>query len=379
MPNFYCAAPWRGLHVNPRGDVKTCCAGDPNTLGNLNERSIEQILHGPIMQEIRQTLRQGRAHQQYCQNCIQAERYGRSERDWHNQLNRDFDCSQASDIEHVPVLVDVRWNITCHLSCNYCNDSSSSKWAAFNGFPVKSGVRPYYESVCDYLEKHHDHIREVALVGGEPLLLPENERLLDVIPKECTVTLITNASVGNLEHNTLFKKLSQRRHVGWSISFDNIEQRFEYVRHGASWTTLLHNLDLIQELMANHGHYGGIHAVYNIYSATRIHELYEFSRSRGLTIHWQSLFEPRFLDPLQLGQQIRNLALEHLQSILDKTDLTKDENLFLQQAKINNEKHLDSQSLIQQFKQHIDKIENTYHQNQKEQFVKLWPEINNFL
>jgi hypothetical protein len=131
--------------------------------------------------------------------------------------------------------------------------------------------------------------------------------------------------------------------------------------------------------MANHGHYGGIHAVYNIYSATRMHELYEFSRSRGLTIHWQSLFEPRFLDPLQLGQQIRNLALEHLQSILDKTDLTKDENLFLQQAKVNNEKHLDSQSLIQQFKQHIDKIENTYHQNQKEQFVKLWPEINNFL
>ena len=46
MSNFYCAAPWRGLHINPRGDVKTCCAGNPNMLGNLNTQTIEQILNG---------------------------------------------------------------------------------------------------------------------------------------------------------------------------------------------------------------------------------------------------------------------------------------------------------------------------------------------
>ena len=62
---FYCAAPWRGLHINPRGDVKTCCAGDPNMLGNLNEMTIEEILFGNTMQEIRQTIRAGRPHA-YC-------------------------------------------------------------------------------------------------------------------------------------------------------------------------------------------------------------------------------------------------------------------------------------------------------------------------
>ena len=43
MNDFYCAAPWQGLHINPRGDVKTCCASDPNMLGNLNTQSIEKI------------------------------------------------------------------------------------------------------------------------------------------------------------------------------------------------------------------------------------------------------------------------------------------------------------------------------------------------
>lgn len=95
MSNFFCAAPWRGLHINPRGDVKTCCAGDPNMLCNLNDHNIEEILHSPVMQEIRSSIQQGRPHP-YCYNCVQAERYGRSERDWHNNVNPDFDIKTAS-------------------------------------------------------------------------------------------------------------------------------------------------------------------------------------------------------------------------------------------------------------------------------------------
>jgi MoaA/NifB/PqqE/SkfB family radical SAM enzyme len=210
MSNFYCAAPWRGLHINPRGDVKTCCAGDPNMLGNLNEQSIQSILHGPVMQQIRQTLRQGRPHEQYCHNCVQAERYGRSERDWHNQLNPEFNSNTVGDLDHVPVLIDVRWNITCNLSCNYCGDKCSSKWADLKKIPFRSGARPYYEQVCEYLNAHQSHIKQVALIGGEPLLLKENERLLDVIPDDCLVTLITNLSV-DLDNNKIFTKLSQRK------------------------------------------------------------------------------------------------------------------------------------------------------------------------
>ena len=51
--SFYCAAPWRGLHINPRGDVKTCCAGDPNMLGNLNTNNIIEILNSDLMADIR--------------------------------------------------------------------------------------------------------------------------------------------------------------------------------------------------------------------------------------------------------------------------------------------------------------------------------------
>jgi MoaA/NifB/PqqE/SkfB family radical SAM enzyme len=374
MKNFYCAAPWRGLHINPRGDVKTCCAGDPNMLGNLNDHSIEQILHGPVMQEIRQTIAQGKPHA-YCYNCVQAERYGRSERDWHNSVSPEFDCATATDTDHVPTLIDVRWNTTCNLSCNYCGDKCSSKWAALLHIPFKSGARPYYEQVCDYLEEHKGNIREVALVGGEPLLLPENTRLLDVIPSDCIVTLITNVSV-DLSANKIFAKLAQRQRVGWSLSFDNIDKRFEYVRHGGSWDLLLHNLDRVQTLMQNNGHWGGIHAVYNMYNATRLIELTEFARTRGLTVHWQSLYQPKYLDPAQLGPEILNLANNQISRLLEMNICLANERDFFE--KVISELTV-KDNLTKQFKQHIYDIEIQYHKDQIGQFEKLWPEISNLI
>jgi organic radical activating enzyme len=354
MSNFYCAAPWRGLHINPRGDVKTCCAGDPNMLGNLNSASIESILHGPIMQEIRQSIRNGEPHA-YCYNCVQAERYGRSERDWHNNVSPEFDPATAGDTEHLPTLVDVRWNTTCNLSCNYCAEACSSKWASLKGIPVKSGARPYYESVCDYLDQHRDNIREVALVGGEPLLLPENDRLLDVIPEDCVVTLITNVSVD----------FATNRIVG---------DRFEYVRHGGDWQQLISNLEILKPLMQSGQHWGGIHAVYNVYNATRLVELTEFARQHNLTIHWQSLYQPECLDPQRLGEEVKQLALAEIDRLLQLNICLPGEQDFFNMVKSNLVNPRDD--LRSQLRQHTATIEQQYHADSAGAFARLWPELN---
>lgn len=375
MSEFYCAAPWRGLHINPRGDVKTCCAGNPNMLGNLNTQSIEQILNSATMQAIRQDLSQGRAHS-YCSNCVKAERFGAdSERQWHNNVNPGFDYATAGTQYHYPVIVDVRWNTTCNLSCNYCDPNASSKWASIKSIPFKSGTRPYYEQVCEFIDQHHEHIHEVALVGGEPLLLPENEPLLDVIPDNAIVTLITNMSV-DLEKNKIFKKLSQRSRVGWSMSVDNIGQRYEYVRHGSDWKLLKHNLAAVKELMTNRGHWGGIHAVYNIYSATRICELRQFAADNKTTVLWQNLFQPDYLDPFLHGPSVAELAAEEIQRFYTTGLATNAERQFFDQA-LNNYQTIKQSGpgIESKFAQHIQDIETCFHPDTAGQFKQLWPEL----
>jgi radical SAM protein with 4Fe4S-binding SPASM domain len=375
MSNFYCAAPWRGLHINPRGDVKTCCAGNPNMLGNLNSQTIEQVLNSDLMAEIRTSLAKGQAHD-YCSNCVKAERFGAdSERQWHNNVNPNFDYSTAGNQYHYPVIVDVRWNTTCNFSCNYCDPSASSKWAQLKQVPFKSGTRPYYEQVCDFLEQHHAHIHEVALVGGEPLLLPENERLLDVIPDTAIVTLITNLNV-DLQNNKIFRKLAKRSRVGWSMSFDNIADRFEYVRYGGDWAMLQENLKIIQHLMQSQGQWGGVHAVYSIYNATRLVEFRQFVESAGATVLWQNLFQPEHLDPFLHAPAVARLAAEEIRKFYAMNIATPAEQQFFNQALSKYNSIVDVQPVIvEKFKKHINDIETRYHPNTAGQFRKLWPEL----
>ena len=374
MSNFYCAAPWRGLHINPRGDVKTCCAGNPNMLGNLNSQSIEQVLNSGLMTEIRGSLAKGQAHE-YCSNCVQAERFGsESERAWHNRVNPNFDYASAGDQYHYPVIVDVRWNTTCNLSCNYCGEACSSRWAGIKNIPFKSGTRPYYEHVCDFIQQHHAHIHEVALVGGEPLLLPENELLLDVIPDTVIVTLITNLNV-DLQNNRIFRRLAERKQVGWSMSFDNIDKRFEYVRHGGSWAVLQENFKIIQALMTQ-GQWGGVHAVYNMYNATRLCEFRQFVQDAGATVLWQNLFQPQYLDPFLHGPKVAELALNEIQQFYNTGMATPAERQFFDQALSKYSSiTVAQQDIAQQFKQHIHLNETEYHVDKAGEFKQLWPEL----
>ena len=385
MNNFYCAAPWRGLHINVRGDVKTCCAGNPNMLSNLNSQNIEEILNSDTLKEIRNSLRQGIPHQKYCDGCIKRERQGGdSERSWHNQVNENFNYDQASLDYEYPAIIDARWNNTCNLSCNYCGPPDSSKWAgikkitAIEKLPKITNTRHYYIDVCNFIEKHYDQVKEVALVGGEPLLLPENERLLDVIPPDCIVTLITNLS-NPLEDNRIFKKLKQRERVGWSISFDNIGDRFEYVRYGASWELMLHNLDLVKDLMKNNGHWGGIHAVYNLYNATRLQEFKRFADERGLSIRWQNIGHA-VLNPRDYGKEIAGLVLQEAQTVLDTCKVDDQEkelfNSMITHCKTQTQSDIHALNKLKIF---VDEIENKYHPDKVGEFARLWPEFGELL
>jgi MoaA/NifB/PqqE/SkfB family radical SAM enzyme len=303
---------------------------------------------------------------------------GDSERSWHNSVNEGFDTTQAGLQYEYPTLLDIRWNSTCNLSCNYCGPPESSKWAALKKIPVNSNTRKYYNDVCDFIGQHNQHIKEVALVGGEPLLLPENERLLDVIPKDAVVTIITNLN-NPLEDNKIFRKLAERRQVGWSISFDNIGPRFEYVRYGANWDLQKHNLDLVQNLMRNQGHWGGIHAVYNLYNATRLVEFKNFAVEQGLSIKWQNLNTPKPLDPRLHGQEIAVLAAEEIKRMFDVCQVDNEEQTLFAQALEHYRAVTQSRpDMLAQLKKFITEIEE-YHPNQQGKFVELWPEYGNFL
>ncbi len=113
------------------------------------------------------------------------------------------------------------------------------------------------------------------------------------------------------------------------MSFDNVGQRLEYVRHGAKWDQIQENLKTIKGLIKTQGHWGGIHAVYNIYNATRICEFRQFVQDAETTVVWQNLFQPDYLDPFLHSSKVAAIAAQEIEKFYAMGIATPAENNFL--------------------------------------------------
>jgi hypothetical protein len=157
------------------------------------------------------------------------------------------------------------------------------------------------------------------------------------------------------------------------LSLDNFGEKFEYVRHGATWELLNKNLTQIKQQCATGQHWAGIHAVYNVYNCTRLVEFTEFARHHGLAIRWQTLFQPNYLDPQHLGAKTVHTARQEIERLLSKNICEPSEQQFFQQVLNTLKPH--KIDLVTKFQQHTWEIENKYHTDQKGQFERLWPEL----
>jgi organic radical activating enzyme len=380
MEKKYCSSPWRGLHLNFEGQIKTCCASDPNMLSPRNDdntvkedsRSIEEVLQSDVIKEVRASIKQGILHPKYCLGCIQREDAGfGSERSWHNNISPDFDCTSAELDDHKPTLIDVRWNNTCNLACTYCSSYFSTKWASIKGEQFNQTIKSDYQDIIDYIELHRDTVREVAMVGGEPLMMKENDRLLDILPDDVLITVITNMTT-DFDRFSVPQKLLKRSRVGWSMSFDNIQERFEYVRWGSNWQTLDKNVTTVANRVKTSEQHAGIQAVYTIYNCTRLCELKEYADSKGLWLQWQHVWGDQ-LDPHQHNSAIKKLAVNELKRFRDNFTLNEGEKVWVQNQL---EQFQNTQGTkTKEFLEFTKDIEEKWHPDQKGQFEKLWPEL----
>jgi hypothetical protein len=163
------------------------------------------------------------------------------------------------------------------------------------------------------------------------------------------------------------------------MSFDNIGPKFEYVRYGASWQLQQHNLDLVQDLFKRQGHWGGIHAVYNLYNITNLVEFKNFAHQRGLSIKWQPLGTPPALDTKNYGREIAAMAATEIQRMFETCDIDDEERVLFGTALAHYQSVVDKKpEKLAELKRFVDDIEQ-YHPDQQGKFAELWPEISSLL
>lgn len=370
----FCYAPWTNLHINPQGVYKLCCAGQVQ-IGNLITTPITEVLNSNKIIEIKQAILNNKYHNN-CQICVNQEKHSdSSERDWYNDIaeNQSIELDTIGET-HLQNL-DIRWSNTCNLSCVYCGDEASSQWASLKSLkPDRIDYSNTMPDILKFIEANKKTLKNLALLGGEPLLQKENEQLLDVIDKNVHINVITNLSVP-LENNKIVKKLLEKNKVIWDVSFETIENKFEYVRHGSSWELMTKNIRYLQDVIKDKpGHLIGITGQFSVYNALDLSEVNKFFYENNFPQpRWNELTYPTILSVANLPKHLIDRSVKELENSVQFIKWPKQQKFLLDIA--NNLKSLtvDTQDCKELINWHI-KQENTYWPNFKYKFVDLWPE-----
>lgn len=388
-----CSAPWRGLHIRTNGDILTCCAG-ATSLGNIHTDTFEDALNGKVIKEVRQSIKNGTLHKEYCKNCIAITKQNvRCELDWHNDINNDFNLDEVNLDYTYPTLFDARWNNTCNSSCIYCDETQSSKWAVLKQSPAFVKNIKNKDYLTNFFEGHKDHWRTISLVGGEPLMIKENMMILDNCAKDVPIMVITNLS-SDLSTSKVFKKLMTFDTVGWHLSFDNVEEHYEYVRQGSNWQVFNNNLKTLGDAIGNIPnckHYLKIMSVLNLLNITHLNSLKEFSKkivsdylpagcpTESIEIVWQPCLMPYEISLTHFGSDFVAVFKESITNYLEQR-IQDNEKIFfttiLEQLDSNMQ-----QPTSEKQKDMLNKwIQmNADYFNNQGAFAKLYPEFSKLL
>jgi len=370
----FCYAPWTNIHINTTGRYKTCCAGT-DEIGDLRVIPIKDLLLNQKLSSIKQSLNQNSTHSN-CTVCTRQEQHSSvSERTWYTDIAEhrpiNIDNINAQLLQNL----DIRWSNTCNLSCVYCDHEASSQWAALKQQPVERlDYTNTLPGLLEFIDSNRATIKNLALLGGEPLLQKENDALLDVIANHVHINVITNLSVP-LENNRIFQKLLTKDNVMWDISFETVEDQFEYVRHGSSWSLMLKNIQYLKQATKDKpGHNIGITSQYSVYNAMNLSDLHEYFADNDLPMmRWNELHYPNILSVSSLPKHYLNKAIAEL-------DLSKQYHYYPVQERFitdmaNSLRNIDSpnQDCEKLYQWHSTQ-EQTYWPNTKLKFEDLWPE-----
>jgi len=249
--------PWISIEASPMGTARPCCLAREDIPGiDLKTNTLEDAYKSPYMQDLRQQFRRGE-QPETCRLCWEEEAAGRDSKRINSQLRLKELYTQidwANDTPNQLWFVDLKLGNICNLKCRICGSWSSSKWAEeeMNYLPdhvdkkshiaytwLKQGAWPrkspaFWNNLIDILP----NIRYIEFTGGEPWLIKEHFDLLRIAvdsgdSKHIDIHYNTNATHLPEDFDTEIWQYFGRVDIAFSI--DNVGDRFEYERYGATW------------------------------------------------------------------------------------------------------------------------------------------------
>lgn len=261
----FCMMPWVHLHVTQAGMVSPCCMARDNwndqlALGNIREQTIEEIWNGPAIREFRKKLLRGEPDYR-CTGCYESEALGAGSlrlgvNEWfsHKTPWAENTCEDGLSLDSKPIYWDVRFSNVCNLRCRICNPWASSRWhedAKLLGntlpHPIPKVIRcvEEFDDLMTQLMPFVGELEAVYFAGGEPLLMDDHYRMLDVFRRhgrtDVRLRYSSNLSTLRFKGQSVCGYWKEFSSVEVAASLDDSYERGELQRKDLQWQQVVEN------------------------------------------------------------------------------------------------------------------------------------------
>lgn len=241
----FCPLPWTGFIVQQSGDVKNCVLST-DVKGNIGDTPVRDIMGNERNLDLKRDMLADRKPSN-CAGCHRVEKNKNrfdivSQRLYYLKELKTVDRGLYDDIANFNLhTVDLRWTNQCNQACVYCGPHNSSMWhKEVGGQRLMSAESK--EQLKQYVFDNVHRLKNIYLAGGEPLLMNENQELLQLLlESNRDVNIRVNSNLSNID-TKVGKLLQKFKNVHWTVSVEATGDRYNYIRHGGDWQRFMTNL-----------------------------------------------------------------------------------------------------------------------------------------
>lgn len=328
MNKTFCPAPFVHFYHKGTSVGKTCCMAR-NTI--IHKTSSEETWKDSRLNYVREKVLKGERISD-CEPCYKQEEAGGIS-DRHYYLKKyGTDLSKLNIIDgneyQKPIDLDLRPSNLCNLGCRMCGPHfSSTLQKESNKLPELADLnepilpnKMLTDKDIEFLITDNPNLQRIKFLGGEPTIMPEVYKILDIIvnkDRQPLLGITTNCTNVNPK---FIKYLEYFKNVTINMSIDGVGNTLEYIRHPVKFKMVDKNSKILSRLSKS----VNINFVIQALNLNNICDFIEFSLSRGSKIdRINSVIarSPDGVSPYYLPISYRKTILE---KVLDHRGINED-------------------------------------------------------
>ena len=316
MKDTFCVLPYIHAVYNSYNSDKAdcfvlpCCRYD-FTYEQEDKNPHEPTKHSKLFKRLQDELSSG-IQSKGCERCWKDESIGiTSYRETHNERYADIIKSEEYKDKNLRFLEIVPSN-ACNLACLSCNSTNSSKWVPIDNFIASDGFRQNIK-FTDWRTIDLSNLTELKLMGGEPMYLKDNLKLLKHLSEIDQLKNIKLLVITNLMNplTDVWKSLfAECKEVEMCASIDAIGPLNDYIRAYSDWNLLEKNLHELLDFARTVNMSVFVNTVISIYNINKSLEIENYFKSLNIRAHQDLTSYPPHIDAKRLPLSVKKILLE---------------------------------------------------------------------